>query len=200
VSALSFYSATFCPNRTTIYQNSFVICQTPSLHLSSCYFPPKKPGLLSSKSANSCQISTKGWQRPTGGLVVIGHFPQKRPEISGWLAKNKLQPKASYLSSPPCTVCQNSLIICQNPTWIFSSADFIKTALQSMNRALWSKKSARLSVQTRHSSQLLLLSIKRALQSIYLYICIYVYIYTQINVYIYDEASSRMHDSSPSSR
>jgi len=47
---------------------------------------------------------TRGWQRSTACLVFIGHFPQKSPIISSSLAKNDLQLKASYGSSPSCSM------------------------------------------------------------------------------------------------
>jgi len=42
-----------------------------------------------------------GWRRPTGCLILVGHFLQKSPIISASSAENDLQLKASYGFSPP---------------------------------------------------------------------------------------------------
>ena len=45
----------------------------------------------------------RGWRKPRGRRMFIGHFSQKSPIISGSFAKNDLQLKASYGFSPPFT-------------------------------------------------------------------------------------------------
>jgi len=73
-------------------------------------FPQKSP-VISGSFAHATHVNESylrvartGWCRVTGCLIFTGLFLQKSPMISGSFAENDLQLKASYASSPPCTM------------------------------------------------------------------------------------------------
>ena len=60
---------------------------------------------------------SKGWRRPIGCLIFIGHVPQKSPTFGGSFAENDQQIKAFYGSLPPCRSC--SIPINFAELWLF---------------------------------------------------------------------------------
>ena len=58
-----------------------------------------------------------GRRRPIGCLIIIGHFPQKSPIISGSSVKNDLQLKACCGSLPPCIYSTSNLYLIYIHQW-----------------------------------------------------------------------------------
>ena len=58
------------------------------------------------KQAHANRHTHLRWQRPIGCLILIGHFLQKSPVISGSFAEGDLQFKESYAFSPSCALVQ----------------------------------------------------------------------------------------------
>jgi len=91
-------------SRGTHGNESYHTCEWGMSHL-------KKRRVIHIQNTHICNFSQRsvfdrrtGWRRRVRCLIIIGHFPQKSPIISGSFAQNDLQLTACYASSPPCTV------------------------------------------------------------------------------------------------
>ena len=73
-----------------------------------------------------------GWRRPTEYLILISHFPQKSPSISGSFVKNDLQLKAS---SPPSMTDSNENATPPKSTKSRSSNSLVQFQIQPKSQS-----------------------------------------------------------------
>ena len=85
----------------TIHNNSLcAYCVRAYRRTSLCICTSCTPA--ASNSSKNTHTHNTAWRRPIGCLRLYRSFPTNSP-ISGSFAKNDLQLKATYASSPPCT-------------------------------------------------------------------------------------------------
>ena len=88
-----------------VFDSDDVMGVTAAVHVCICIYMYIRVSTLSVVVFDCEDVMgvTTVWCRIIGCPIFVGHFPQKIPVISGSFAKNYLQLKASYGSSPLCT-------------------------------------------------------------------------------------------------